>query len=308
MANNKNLNLKDLILLSNSELEIHNFEKSIELCRDALKIDPEDPNIYLILLLAKYQVTEIEDLEDCKVDYESELYKNLRKYADKELNDELNKHLSDKVYVDSDSTSSLELTIEKTTKNSSSSGLIQYIKNEFKTLFEKPKNSVSEPILSKAESSATLFMFFGTFFVIMISLMGSMMALMSDKYYIDTICFYFILYLFWTKVIRINKSKPISEDELPDKNDEKLVSCFYYKMIKHLVIYLFCMVEINCCFIVSFMLLFHSSITPEKPFLSDSKVLDVVLGFLLGLISGLTVTYAYQKIYNFSRDLNYIRS
>ena len=130
MANNKNLNLKDLILLSNSELEIHNFEKSIELCRDALKIDPEDPNIYLILLLAKYQVTEIEDLEDCKVDYESELYKNLRKYADKELNDELNKHLSDKVYVDSDSTSSLELTIEKTTKNSSSSGLIQYIKNE----------------------------------------------------------------------------------------------------------------------------------------------------------------------------------
>ena len=96
MDNSKESEVKTLIILANKELEAHNFKKSKSICNKALQIDSSNPNIYLILLLAQYQVTEIEDLQKCEIDYGSELYKSLRKYAGNELNAELNKYLSDK--------------------------------------------------------------------------------------------------------------------------------------------------------------------------------------------------------------------
>ena len=88
--------VKSLIMGANLALEAHKFDKAKSICEQALKLDDNNPNIYLILLLAKYKVTEIEHLEKCDVDYELEVYKNVRRYAGKELNDELNRYLSDK--------------------------------------------------------------------------------------------------------------------------------------------------------------------------------------------------------------------
>lgn len=93
--------VKTLIIEANSELEAHNFDKSKEICNQALELDSDDPNIYLILLLAEYKVTEIEDLKNCKFDYESEIYKNVRRCADRELNYELDKYLQDKSNINS---------------------------------------------------------------------------------------------------------------------------------------------------------------------------------------------------------------
>ena len=88
--------VKKLIMGANLALEAHKFGKAKQICLEALKIESDNPNIYMIMLLADYRVTEIEHLEKCDVDTESENYKNVRRYAGKELNDELNKYVSDK--------------------------------------------------------------------------------------------------------------------------------------------------------------------------------------------------------------------
>lgn len=96
MAKTNDSEVKSLIMGANLALEAHKFDKAKSICEQALKLDDNNPNIYLILLLAKYKVTEIEHLEKCKVDYELDIYKNVRRYADKELHEELNRYLSDK--------------------------------------------------------------------------------------------------------------------------------------------------------------------------------------------------------------------
>lgn len=96
MAKTNDSEVKTLIMGANLALEAHKFDKAKSICEQALKLDDNNPNIYLILLLARYKVTEIEHLEKCNVDYESDVYKNVRRYAGKELNDELNRYLSDK--------------------------------------------------------------------------------------------------------------------------------------------------------------------------------------------------------------------
>ena len=88
--------VKSIIMGANLSLEAHKYGQAKQICREALELEKDNPNIYLIMLLADYKVTEIEDLKNCKVDFESENYKNVRRYAGKELNDELNKYLSDK--------------------------------------------------------------------------------------------------------------------------------------------------------------------------------------------------------------------
>ena len=47
-------------------------------------------------MLAQNKVTEIEDLKNCEIDYESKSYKYLRRYAGKDLHEKLNQYLSDK--------------------------------------------------------------------------------------------------------------------------------------------------------------------------------------------------------------------
>ena len=92
--------VKSIIMGANLSLEAHKYGQAKQICKEALELDKDNPNIYLIMLLADYKVTEIEDLKNCKVDFNSENYKNVRRYAGKELNDELNKYLSDKYTYD----------------------------------------------------------------------------------------------------------------------------------------------------------------------------------------------------------------
>ncbi len=296
---------KKLIFLSNKELEAHNFSKAEKLCNEALEFDSENPNIYLILLLAKHEVTEIEDLKNCNIDFQSDLYKNLRKYANEELNDELNKYIPIKYLTDSNNFE------QRMKQSSASSELLQYIKNEFKTLFEKKDPTTTNPrIISDAEGQATLIIFFSVFLLFMVSFITvPMVIVISDKYYIDTICVYFILYLFWTKIIRLNNTVPLKEDILPDKNNNEAMSSLNFKAFKHLFLYIICMIEIYCLFFFSLFTLIHSGMSEGKDnFFYSSKILDIILGFPLGLIPGLTVTYAYRKIYNFCRNMKYISS
>ena len=110
--------VKSLIMGANLALEAHKFDKAKSICEQALKLDANNPNIYLILLLAKYKVTEIEHLEKCKVDYELDVYKNVRRYAGKELNEELNRYLSDKqTFENNDKTSDNTFDFKQSFKN-----------------------------------------------------------------------------------------------------------------------------------------------------------------------------------------------
>ncbi len=85
--------VKALIIEANNELEAHNFLRANEICEEAASLDYSNPNIYMIQLLARYEVTEIEDLQNCDVNIYSNYYKKVRLYAGKELNDELDKYI-----------------------------------------------------------------------------------------------------------------------------------------------------------------------------------------------------------------------
>ena len=73
MVKNK---IKELIIEANNQLEAHNFEEADRICKKAIKLDYNNPNIYLIQLLAEYRVTEIEDLENCDIDFNSDNYRD----------------------------------------------------------------------------------------------------------------------------------------------------------------------------------------------------------------------------------------
>lgn len=319
MEENKELEIDNKIILANNELEAHNFEKAERICEDALELDSENPNIYLILLLAKYQVTELEDLRRCDVDQQSILFQKIRKYGDKELNKELDRYIPVKEYSDynkeiKNSEQVVEKSLDELNQNTkkiikliASSGLIKYIKNEFKTLFEKRKPE-SESDMSYTGGCASMTILGCTMILLLGSLAAAFFCLVdSDKYYIDSICVYFIIIIFWLKVSKLNYYIPIQEDNLPDKKNENEMSDFRFKSIKHIFLYIICVIVINVSFLFSLTILISSSFEQgDIVFHTDSKVLDVILGFSLGLIPFLMVTYTYQKIYNFYRNIFYI--
>ena len=211
MEENKELKVKHLIVLANKLLEAHNFKEAKKMCYEALKMDYEDPNIYLILLLANYEVTEIEHLQKCDIDYDSNLYKNVRQYADKELNDESNKYITDRrnIKANENKNSNGSNSIENVLKLICSLSFVQYIKHEFKTLFEKPIDTGHEKELSKHETYAMAAMYIGTFIALLFSAMCIFLILASQYYYIDSLCSCFIIYMFWTKLSRLKKALPI---------------------------------------------------------------------------------------------------
>ncbi|MBP5470564.1 MAG: hypothetical protein J6Z11_15125, partial [Candidatus Riflebacteria bacterium] len=179
--------------------------------------------------------------------------------------------------------------------------------NEFKTLFEKPKPR-SETDISNSEACASMTIFVCTIILLFGSFTAGLFCLInSDKYYIDSICVYFIVIIFWLKVSRLNYYIPIQEDNLPDKKNENGITDLHFKSIKHLFLYIICVIVINVSFLFSLTILISSSLEQgDIVYHTDSKVLDVILGFSLGLIPFLMVTYTYQKIYNFYRNIFYI--
>ena len=103
--------VESLIIEANKELEAHNFLKANELCEQAADLDYSNPNIYLIQLLARYEVTEIEDLQNCDVNIYSNYYKKVRLYAGKELNDELDKYIPKNVSLYPESSNIIHLDV-----------------------------------------------------------------------------------------------------------------------------------------------------------------------------------------------------
>ena len=84
----------NLIKEANKALEEREYYKAKLFCEEASRFNPQNPISYLIQILIEYKVTEIEELKNCNFDFNSEYYRRLRLYADEELNNELDKHLS----------------------------------------------------------------------------------------------------------------------------------------------------------------------------------------------------------------------
>ena len=268
MDNSKESEVKTLILLANKELEAHNFKKSKSICNKALQIDSSNPNIYLILLLAQYQVTEIEDLQKCEIDYESELYKSLRKYAGNELNAELNKYLSDK------SENSFSFNI--------SSRMVEAFK-EFLGIELLSSERLKKPLNSKHETAQGLF-FACFFFVFIMSIVCCFGSLASQIYYIDTICFYVIVISFWVMFAKLITRVPKVNDELNYNQKFK----FFIKTLKPFFFSGICIIGIHFLFY-----LFIENIS-EKRFL---------LGLPMGIIPIIILPFTYKNVYNLVNNL-----
>ncbi len=267
MDKSKESELKTLIVLANKELEAHNFKKSKRICNKALQINSENPNIYLILFLAQYKVSEIEDLQKCEIDYESDLYKTLRKYAGKKLNDELNKYLSDKHY--------------NSFFSSISSRCIEFFK-EFLgiELLLSPNNKT----LSKNHEKIQGLFFAFFFFVLIGSFICCAGTLSSENNYIDTACSYIVIISFWVMFFKLINREPKVEDELNYMH--KFI--FLMKTFKQFILF--------SLFLIAIYYLFYLSIQD----FSEKK-------FLLALVKGIVPTfilpYTYKKFYNLISNL-----
>ncbi len=86
-------NVLKLITKANRALKTHKFYRAKDICSKALKIEPDNPHIHTILLLATYKVTEIKELQNCQVDYNSDIYWNVRRFATNDIKIELDKYL-----------------------------------------------------------------------------------------------------------------------------------------------------------------------------------------------------------------------
>ena len=266
MDNSNESEVKTLIVLANKELEAHNFKKSKKICNKALQIDAENPNIYLILFLAQYKVTEIEDLQKCEIDYKSELYKTLRKYAGNELNAELNKYLSDKY------------------ENKTVSRISSKMAESFKKLWglelfsSSKKESLPKQISSKHETAQGIF-FACFFFIFIASFVCCVGSLNSENNYIDTICFYIVIISFWVMFFRLINREPEVKDKLINNQTFKF-------FIKTLIPFF-----LSGIFIIVIHYLFYWSIEN----ISEKRYL---LGLLIGIIPTIILPITYKIFYN----------
>ena len=225
--------IKFLINKANIELEAHNYKKSKKTCYQALKLDSENPIIYLILLLAQNKVTEIEDLKNCKINYESESYKNLRCYAGKDLQEKLNKYLSDKEKY------------EKIILNKKSPNLIKRFKTaiiepvtKFLNSFEKKADQKKQPkhknsIKQQKQSNLN----------ILTLLPNIIIDFYSDKREGVEFCDIFDFTIFHNKVLRHNKLQKEDTDllnHLPFNETLCSASTYIYMVILSLQYFILC--------------------------------------------------------------------
>lgn len=91
--------IDNILEKANDELENGNYDKAIEICNQAISLDPVNPNIYLIQFLAENKIPELKHLYNCEVNINSDSYTKLRKYADKELNDILDLYITPKKVI-----------------------------------------------------------------------------------------------------------------------------------------------------------------------------------------------------------------
>ena len=119
--------VKSLLGKANSALESKEFQKAIDICSKAIELEPKNSMCYLIQFLAEHKVTDIDQLENKKVNFDSVYYKNLKLYTNKKLFNELEAYLK---------------------KSNSSSNNFDLF-NKIKAFFEPAKSNVVFPLRSK---------------------------------------------------------------------------------------------------------------------------------------------------------------
>ena len=260
MGKNK---IKELIIEANNQLEAHNFEEADRICKKAIKLDYNNPNIYLIQLLAEYKITEIEDLENCDIDFNSNNYKKVRYYADQELNNELDKYLIAKYAYKSES------------KKNNSNILIY-------------SDKTSQELSNQKDSYASLTTFITIigfsflYFIMLVCLIGSISKNKSifDFLSVGTVAALFIFNLF--KVYK----KDVTSIPYPDTKPLAI-----FNTINHFITSIGIFLSINIIVFVS-----CSFIVLDDP---TAKV----VGLILGISMTFTIPYLYKQIYAFIKTI-----
>ncbi|MBR4570102.1 MAG: hypothetical protein IKO19_05480 [Candidatus Riflebacteria bacterium] len=236
---------KSLVIEANKELEAHNFLRANEICEEAASLDYRNPNIYLIQLLARYEVTEIEDLQNCDVNLSSNYLKKARLYAGKELNNELDKYL-----------------IKKNNNTN-----IQYYENKTPQLVD-PDKELSNTRDSWA-SLTTFIVLIGFTFLYFVMLICLIAAIGVNKSILDFIGVGTIVYLFINNLIKVYK-KDFSPIPYPES---KALAIF--NTINNFLISLVAFFTINACVFLS-----CSLIIIDEPV---AKVVGLILGITMTL-------------------------
>ena len=217
--------VKSLIIEANKELEAHNFLRANEICEEAAGLDYSNPNIYLIQLLARYEVTEIEDLQNCNINIYSNYYKKVRLYAGKELNDELDKYIPKNVSLYPDNIIHLDLYF-KPVKDYFYEILV--INKELSTI----KSSENED----SYASVTTFLVFVSLSLIIIAYcFGLMMALFEGPIY----SIFIVAYLAFTLIYPLKKVYNKDVINLPfPKFNIRFFSIYFSQILLSVVFYI----------------------------------------------------------------------
>ena len=237
---------KSLVIEANKELEAHNFLRANEICEEAASLDYRNPNIYLIQLLARYEVTEIEDLQNCEVNIYSNYLKKVRLYAGKELNKELDKYIIPK---------------NNNTNN-------QFYENKTPQLVEPEKElSNTRDSWASLTTFITIIGFTFLYFVMLICLIG---ALSVNKSILDFIGVGTIVYLFIYNLFKVYK-KDVSPIPYPDSKASAI-----FNTINNFLVSLAIYITINLCVFMS-----CSFILVDDP---GAKVVGLILGIPMTLL------------------------
>ena len=267
MGNNQ---VQELIIKANNQLEAHNFEEADRICKKAIKLDYNNPNIYLIQLLAEYKVTEIEDLENCDIDFNSDNYRKVRYYADQELNNELDKYLINKYAY-------------KTNKPKNQIIIADTTSKKLELVTPEKELSNERDYYASLTTFVTIIGFSFLYFIMLVCLIGSLSKnkSISDFISIGTIASLFIYNLF--KVYK----KDVTTIPYPDSKSFAIYNTINY-FVTSLVLFLFIniIVFVSCSFVI----------------LDDATT--KVIGLILGSSMTLTIPYLYKQIYAFIKTTN----
>lgn len=286
--------VKSIIDKANKALEEHDFENAKKICEEGLMLDCENPNLYLIQLLADYKVTEIAHLKDCEIDFYSDNYKNLRFFADEELSKELDSCLfPEKASSSSKTFFDFFKAIFKTIKNElaipwkTPSSLSEFCKRELKEFYLSNKDRLyltnNDTVASVASFSTII-----TNSIIIMLLPGATIFCLSNKDYFSFILLSIIGSLFLVKLKKVYEKTEIKCEQII--SDENFV--FFKYLIK---------IVINTIFVFLCIFFTHLLYISSYCFMTYDK--QYILGFVLGILPAYIFFFQYQKIYNLVYNL-----
>ena len=274
--------VKALIIEANNELEAHNFLRANEICEEAASLDYSNPNIYMIQLLARYEVTEIVDLQNCDVNIYSNYYKKVRLYAGKELNDELDKYIPQNVslYPESNNVIHLDALLTNSFKP-----VKDYI---YEILVINKELSIIKPEENENKdsyASVTTFIVFVSLSLIIIAYVFGLMMILSEG---PIYSIFIVAYLAFTLIYPLQKvyKKDVINLEFP-KFSLRFFSICFFQIFLSVVFY-----------IIS--LLFYAAA------LGGAFKSEIIISFLLAIIPVPLIIALYKMVYCIISNTNYL--